>query len=145
VRLSTDFPEGAPFTIFHGPFPRSRQPQVSTRAFDRFENGDRAIDPLYPSFFTNVGALQVITGPTYSELEKALNDALRENAQRQPLARALMQSDAWAAYDVLYRTHHGGRDDTAKFRERKGQLLSLLARFIGRLALTREEINVLPP
>jgi hypothetical protein len=82
TRLSDLFPEGAPFVD-----------GISTRLFERDEIGDRAIDPLYPSHFVNIGSRLVLTDPAYSDFQKALQDALNEKAQRPAIARALMQSD----------------------------------------------------
>jgi hypothetical protein len=82
TRLSEQFPEGAPFVD-----------GVSTRLFERDEIGDRAIDPLYPSNFANSGKYLVLTDPAYANFKKALQDALDDNVQRSPVARALMQSD----------------------------------------------------
>src|ERR1700722_14648883 len=90
TRLSDLFPEGAPFVD-----------GISTRLFERDEIGDSAIDPLYPSNFTNTGRYLVLTDPAYANFEKALQDALGDNTQRSPEARALMQSDLWGAHDVF--------------------------------------------
>lgn len=55
-----------------------------------------------------------------------------------------MQSDVWAAYDLLYRRRSGFAVVDNQFREHADQLLILLARFIKKLALTRSEIEALP-
>ena len=142
VRLSKEFPEAAPFeklrkaNLFD-------PTEFSTRLFDQYEGGDRAIDPLYPSFLSSAGALQVLTEPNYSELEHVLTDALSESANRQPTARALMQSDAWAAYDAIYRAHQDFAD-TRDFVARKAHLLKLLATLIAKIALSRNETSLLP-
>jgi hypothetical protein len=142
ARLSSEFKEGAPFTLAEGMgVPALR---ISTRVFEQAEIGDRAIEPLYPSFLTPSGALQVLTEPRYSQLKQALTDALHERAFRPPLARALMQSDAWAAYDVLFERRNFGTSNDKRFRERKEELLLLLARFTRKLALTPQEIESLP-
>src|SRR5579862_3621172 len=90
TRLSDQFAEGAPFVD-----------GISTRLFERDEIGDRAIDPLYPSNFANTGTYLVLTDPAYANFKKALQDALDDNGQRSPVARALMQSDLWGAHDIL--------------------------------------------
>jgi hypothetical protein len=51
-----------------------------------------------------------------------------------------MQSDLWAAHDVLFATHTS--DDVQ--RERKEELLDLLARLVKKLALSTREIQELP-
>jgi hypothetical protein len=142
ARLSSEFKEGAPFALAEGMgVPALR---ISTRVFAQAEIGDRAIEPLYPSFFTGSGALQVLTEPRYSQLKQALTDALNERALRPPLVRALMQSDAWAAYDILFERRHFGTSNDRRFIEREEELLLLLARFIRKLALTPQEIEFLP-
>lgn len=143
ARLSSEFPEGAPFaSTDYGHF--SRELSVSTRAFDRVENGDRAIEPIYPSFLSYAGACRVLSEPLYSQLRQALADALEEETQRPPLDRALMQSDVWAAYDRLYRLASFSGEGGEELHGRREQLLRLLARFIRKLALTRGEIETLP-
>jgi len=142
VRVSREFPEGAPFIGLTGPaIPHALPLDVSGRTYARFEDGDRAVDPFYPSFFSG-GPLQIFKEPQYSELDHALTDALNESSERQPLARALMQSDIWAAYDLIYRAQQ--RFDTDEFLTRKQRLLKLLAQFIKTIALSRDEINGLP-
>ena len=115
---------------------------VSTRSFERDEVGDRSIDPLYPSFLRPTGAQLVLNEPGYSELSKALGQALGENTTRPPLARALMQADLWSAYDTLYSTAYSqaAMPETSERRT----LLDLLARMIRKIALTDREIESLP-
>jgi hypothetical protein len=142
VRLSKEFPQAAPFKKL----PQTNlflPTEFSTRLFDQYEGGDRAIDPLYPSFLSSAGALQVLTEPNYSALDHVLADALSEPASREPTARALMQSDAWAAYDAIYRAHQNFAD-IRDFVARKAHLLKLLARLIAKIALSRNEISLLP-
>lgn len=142
ARLSSEFKKGAPFSRAEGMgVPALR---ISTRVFAQTEIGDRAIEPLYPSFLTASGALQVLTEPRCSQLKQALTDALNERATRPPVARALMQSDVWAAYDILFERHNFGTSNDKQISERKEELLSLLGRFIRKLALTRKEIESLP-
>jgi len=142
ARLSDEFPEAAPFTNLERAggvrFPEVR---ISERAFERFENGDRAIDPLYPSFIISAGPLQVLSDPLYSELTGAIAAALNETGARPPIARALMQSDVWAAYDILFSAR---RADGPATRERREALLSLLRQFLKKLALSSGEIRTLP-
>jgi hypothetical protein len=115
---------------------------VSTRSFERDEVGDRAIDPLYPSFLRPTGAQLVLNEPGYSELSKALGQALGENTTRPPLARALMQTDLWSAYDTLYSTAYS-QAAMPETSERRA-LLDHLARMIREIALTDREIESLP-
>src|SRR4029077_18272887 len=76
----------------------------------------------------------------FTKLKRALDDAHRDGTRRSPLARALLQSDLWAAHDVLFATHTS--DDVQ--RERNEELLDLLARLIKKLALSTREIQELP-
>ena len=143
AHLSAEFPEGAPFHESDG-FLRSLQLQVSTRTFERKETGDRAIDPLYPSFFSDEGARVVLSDPTYAEFRKALQGALQENTQRSAMARATMQNDLWSAYDIFYRYkfHKEAREnDLAVHRL---EVLGLLGQLIRKIALTPEKIRLLP-
>lgn len=136
ARLSDAFPEGAPFTsrrISMGNFLL----RISKQKFERTEIGDRAIEPLYPTFFTIDGPLQVLSEPGFSELTTALRDAIAETKDRSPIERALMQADVWAAYDIVYATRFSNiKADTSK-------VLSLLRQFIQKLALSSDEIKSL--
>lgn len=103
---------------------------------ERIESGDRAIDPLYPNFFSSKGADAILNDPGFSQLTQALQEACVETMARPPLHRALMLSDLWAAYDIVNwpRQTHDVRGDHAR------SLLSLLARFITKVAVLDEEI-----
>lgn len=143
AHLSSEFAEGAPLArTQYGQFPHELS--ISTRLFERVETGDRAVEPLYPSFFSSAGVSQVLSEPLYSQLRQALTDALEEKTARPPLDRALMQSDVWAAYDLLYRHSSFEGAESRQLLERRGRLLPLLARFVKKLALTRSEIEALP-
>ena len=138
VRLADNFKEGAPFVPVMIMSPSSKL--ASAQTFERIESGDRAIDPLYPSFFNSAGAESALVNPEYAQLKQALEDALGEQAARTPIQRALMEADAWAGYDILcrYGADVGERGGRAK------ELLTLLARFIRKLALAPQEIAALP-
>jgi len=130
TRLSDQFAEGAPFVD-----------GISTRLFERDEIGDRAIDPLYPSKFASTGTYLVLTDPAYANFKKALQDALDDNGQRSPLARALMQSDLWGAHDILSVPFlRADEKDLGKLRL---TVLDLISRLIKKIALTPEEISTL--
>jgi hypothetical protein len=138
LRLTNDFKEGGPFSPIA--VMGNNSLPVTTRTFQRIEAGDRAVDPLYPSFLTAKGAEFVLVDPQFSALKGALLEACAETAARPPLQRALMQSDVWAAYDILRRVQgHRGQ-----FGSRARELLSLLGRFIDKLALSSQEIASLP-
>src|SRR5579859_1015818 len=98
-RLTDDFKEGSPFvpviTMGNPALP------VSSRTFGRIESGDRAIDPLYPNFLTSNGAEALVADPQFTEFKQVLKDAYADPTPRPPLHRALMESDVWAAYDIL--------------------------------------------
>jgi hypothetical protein len=137
TRLSDDFPEGQPFDRI-----KARELPISKSLFQRVESGDRAIDPFYPSHFVRYGKtpFERWVGPRYARLKQALDDALHERTDRSPLARALMQSDVWAAYDRLSAYEVQRRED----QERRNEILSLLGRFAKKLALAPQEIKALP-
>lgn len=141
ARLSDDFPDAAPFVSLREAISRLK---ASTRIYERLENGDRAIEPLYPSFLSRVGALQVLNEPAYSELKTALESSLNEQAARPPLNRALMQMDAWAAFDILSTIRGFPDPDKWVLSQRRDELVNLLARLILKVALTPEEIRALP-
>lgn len=140
-RMSDAFPEGAPFVAFQvpmGSFPL----RLSKEKFSRMEVGDRAIEPLYPTFLSSDGPLQVLNEPHFSELTNALREAIDETKDRSPIERALMQADVWAAYDILYERRNSiarrGADISGN-----AKLLDLLRQFIRKLSLSSEEIKSL--
>lgn len=71
VRLSSDFAEGAPFIDRSGR-------KVSTRVFERNETGDRAIDPMYPTFAVGFGSMLALSDSAYPAFTQALRAALAE-------------------------------------------------------------------
>jgi hypothetical protein len=136
-RYSNEFPEGVPFSP--PPFlasPATRNLEVSTHIFERFESGDRAIDPLYPIDPQYPG--QILIDPLYTQLTEALREAQNDNTERPALARALMQSDLWSAFDILDVYPLGNRG------EQRELLLGMLARLIKKIALSPAEIESLP-
>ena len=137
TRLSGEFPDALPLTSF--PIMGFRSFAVSTHLFQRIEGGDRAIDPLYPSFLSSLGARQVFDEPRYSLFCRALEDAFGEEGRRSVIARALMQSDLWSAFDIIYRFR-----DSKQLDERREKLLTTLARLIRKIALTEDEIGAVP-
>jgi hypothetical protein len=142
TRLSEDFGEGAPFTSAQ--LMGSPNARVSANLFERIEGGDGSNDPLYPSILSSAGGAQALAEPRYSMLRSALGDALGERRIRPTLDRALMQNDAWAAFDILYQRSRFRGAEAELLAGRRGELLSLLARFIRKLALTTKEIKELP-
>lgn len=140
VRFSSEFPEAAPFA----PLRKGSDIQVSTRAFDRIEVGDRPVDPLYhPNPDSPEGSRQVLTEPMYSQFASALRDALAETTPRSPVARAWMQADLWAAYDILV-VHLFPEDRNTDLDRHRHNLLDLLAQLIRKISLTLDEIKNLP-
>lgn len=138
IYVSSDFPEGAPFVFFTEAMavPNLR---ISRSTVDRTEIGDRAIDPLYPSFFTDHGYEKIMTVSAFAEFKQALTDALNEPGPRSAIARALMQSDLWAAYDAVFRFRLRGAKP-GEVSNGNEQLLTLLRQLIKKLGLTSEEI-----
>jgi hypothetical protein len=143
VRLSSEFPEGAPFgkdgvdeNLLRAGLLGSALP------VERNELGDRAIDPLYPGSLDSAAARLLLSDPGFSEFKKALQDALHENGSRSLLARALMQSDLWSAHDIFFVPFLPTDEKTLGGRRRL--VVDLLARMIRKTALTPEEIKDLP-
>jgi hypothetical protein len=132
---------------------------LSDRRITRIESGDRAIDPLYPSWvwmdstafdMSPQGAWGILKEPRYSQFVSALT-AVRESADRQPrLARALMQADLWAVYDLFEAAQSSmarRHDRSAEGIERRRRIEDVLPRVadsIRALALTRAEVASLP-
>ena len=138
TRLSDDFKTEGPFVSVSAM--GNPSVQATSQTVERIESGDRAIDPLYPNFFSDKGAEPILNDPGFSELRQALQEACAETVLRPPLQRALMQSDIWAAYDTL-----GWARGTYDSESDHGRvLLPLLAQFIAKLALTDEQIAALP-
>lgn len=143
ARFTDDFPGSGPL----GKAKVMSFPQglpVSTCLFERIESGDRAIEPLYPSFITSVGIKEALNEPRFSELKQALIATLKEKKVRPALYRALMQADVWAAYDQLARVYLDRRGRATELHERASQLVPLLTQLVKKLALTPDEINNLP-
>ena len=141
-------------TLFHAGDDRL---VLAKRTVRRIESGDRAIDPLYPSWIwmdsahfdmSASGSWEILREPRYPQLVDALKDVQRSAPQRLPLARALMQADLWAAFDIFYAMQSlASRDRSADAGERQrrtGEILSLLATTIRALALDAREIWNLP-
>jgi hypothetical protein len=149
TRMTNEFPDAGPFTRparFGGFAPETLR--ISTRLFERFEEGDRALEPFYPSFGRSqrmsYGGLNDVGNNTLvAQLEGALNDALNERTVRPPLDRVLMQVDLWAAYDTLAPLA-AERSRRSDLRAGALRLLPPLARFIKKIALTSREIDGLP-
>ena len=141
-RYSADFPQGAPLGATSvGAAAAARDLQLST-AFERFESGDRAIDPLYrvdprpPSPYHS--AQPLLDEPLYTRFKDALRDAQNDRTGRSPLARALMQSDLWSAFDIL------DAYPADRFSEQPDVPLGMLAQLIKKVALTPSEVDALP-
>jgi hypothetical protein len=130
---------------------------LSDRRVTRIESGDRAIDPLYPSWlwmgstafdFDRDGSWRVLWEPQYSRLVGALEGVRRTASSRPPLARALMQADLWSVHDMLdamTRLQRGrAAGDRAEREQRAEALLPRVAATMRALALSGEEIARLP-
>ena len=140
TRLSSDFPESAPFEESGD----ERDLRVSTRLFERIETGDRAIDPLYyPAYNSREGRSQLLLEPVYSEFMAVMREALADPSPRSALARAWMQSDLWSAYDILSEPLFN-QDRSPELDSRHAAALDTLGRMIRKIALTPEEISALP-
>ena len=122
ARLSDEFPEGAPF-VDKPVFAFRPKFRASTRVFERTEIGDR----------------MVLNEPAYSAFVAALQDALKEDTPRAPAPRAVMQSDVWAAHDILSYPF-----SQPELEERRRRVLALLSQLMLKIALTPEEIQSVP-
>ncbi|HWB02001.1 MAG TPA: hypothetical protein VG796_03190 [Verrucomicrobiales bacterium] len=147
IRLSDDFPEGAPFTFSNANLSGNRK--YSANLFERIESGDRAVEPLYPQeqFRDDVSTVQLLAEPRFSAFKTALSEALAEQRTRPPLERALMQSDLWGAYDFLSREVTAWILKDAPiplYRGRQAELRKPLAQLIKKIALSPDEIKALP-
>jgi hypothetical protein len=130
---------------------------LSSRRVTRIESGDRAIDPLYPSWLWMGSTAfdiehdrpwRILREPVYSRLVVALEGVRRTARSRPALARALMQADLWCVHDMLdamTRPRPGPATGDRAERERRAQaLLPLVAATMRALALPGEEIARLP-
>ena len=69
ARIGEDLSTAGPFTTLDDGMSGVR---ATTRTFDHFEIGDRAIDPLYPSFLNDAGVRRILSDPQFSQLQQAL-------------------------------------------------------------------------
>lgn len=143
ARLTADFPEGEPFRDVGG-FLEFLHLRVSTQTIEMKEVGDRAIDPLYPSFLSDHGSRVVLEDPAYTGFRKSLKDALADSTTRSTVARAIMQNDLWSAHDIVYRYKHYKQRGENVLAERRLEILELLGGLIVKIALTPDEIRSLP-
>jgi hypothetical protein len=102
---------------------------VSTRSFHRFEDGDRAVAPFYPSLDYLHQSPGSLRDPLLEPFGRVLQEAIADTRPRSPVARVLMQSDLWAVFDRLGPS---------------SPYVPVLARMIGNLALSSDEITALP-
>ena len=128
-RKTSEFPDAAPFSrLGENEFTRFT---VSKGSFERFEDGDRAVAPFYPSsdYLFAGSRPQPLRDPRIEMFAPALQEALADARPRTPVDRVLMQTDLWAMFDRL------GAGDP---------LLPLLARLMTKVAPTRDEVAALP-
>ena len=140
--------------------------RLTDRRVTRIEDGDRAIDPLYPSWlwmssanfdFEPGDAFRILQEPRHAQLLAALQGVQRTAASRPPLARALMQADLWSAFDMLHaltrirRAREATcpvapqpRQHTSRSRTVRRRCCRFWRRTMRALALSREEIARLP-
>lgn len=142
TQLSSEFPEASPFEkVADFEFMHLEK---SRRTFERNEIGDRAIDPLYPSFLRDDGIRTVLKGAAYADFKKALLDGLADTSPHDAMARAMMQSDLWSAYDIVSRYRHYEQQGQSELAQHRLEALDLLGRLVRKVALTPEEIRSLP-
>jgi len=141
-RRTSEFPDAGPFQAL-GENEFRRFP-VSTRVFDRLEDGDRAAMPFYPSFIQLLDAPQAITAERLSAFRQLLTEALADSRPRSTVDRALMQMDLWAVFDRLSPMDPGMPTRSRDLDRAIASVMPLLARMIARLALTPQEMAGLP-
>jgi hypothetical protein len=130
---------------------------LSDRYVTRIEEGDRAVDPLYPSWawvsaefdVSPDGSWRLLRDPRFAQFAASLREIQWSASTRSPLARALMQADLWAVYDTVFATTrfasaYDRTADPSQLSQRREELLVTLAATIRALALTRTEIAALP-
>jgi hypothetical protein len=142
AQLSSEFPEAGPFQKL--PELEFMHLERSIRTFERNEIGDRAIDPLYPSFLRDDGIRVVLKDPAYAGFKKALQDGLADTSSHDAMARAMMQSDLWSAYDMVFRYQHYQQQEESELAQHRLEALALLGQSLRKVALTPEEIGALP-
>jgi hypothetical protein len=86
----------------------------------------------------------VLKGPAYVDFKKALQDGLADTSPHDAMARAVMQSDLWSAYDIVSRYQHYEQQGQHELAERRLEALALLGQLVRKVALTPEEIRALP-
>ena len=133
--------------------------RLSDRRVTRIEAGDRAIDPLYPSWqwmngtafdFSGERRWRILEEPQLERLKTAIDAIHRTAASRTPLALALIQADLWAAYDMLSAASQPSGAGTGSFRpaiprsREAAEALPRIASAMRALALTDAEIARLP-
>ena len=128
-RKTSEFADAGPFERLGDPVPVFFPFSVSTRTFERFEDGDRAIAPFYPSRDFMHQSPPPLRDPLLETFGRVLQEALADTRLRTPVARLLMQSDLWAVFDRLGFS---------------SPYLPALARMMSKLALTSDEIAALP-
>jgi hypothetical protein len=126
---------------------------LSDRRVRRIESGDRAIDPLYPSWlwmgsvhfdFEPGNAWRTLDEPSHSRLVAALQEIRRTAGSRSPVARALMQADLWSAYEMLHamtKPRRGSQGNVERFL-RARTLLPLVAGTMRALALSGGDLPI---
>jgi len=104
----------------------------------RIEGGDAYLDPLLWPETPRFSADRVVIERTVQLLDEFL---VKKGAEliEDPLQRALFQHDLWAVYDRVARQRP--RTAVAKIH---GDMLKKMARVIGAVALTRDQIAALP-
>lgn len=131
--------------------------RLSEHTTQRIESGDRAIDPLYPSWLwmgsrvfdmATTGSWHSLREPQYSRLIGGLADVRRTAPSKAPVARAVMQADLWSAHDMFHAIQAGPAPPVsghgAEQQRRAAALVTSLAEAMRALALMPDEIRDLP-
>jgi hypothetical protein len=97
--------------------------------------------PIWP------GSTHLLRGPGQAEAIRSLEAFLDSNAAslvRDPVRRAVFQHDLWAVFDWLSEDPSPYVGESSEERVSRATLRRLLARAIGQVALSEEEIRSLP-
>ncbi len=139
ARRSGDFPEGKPFEEFEA---NRRCSSASSRRANRNRRSLHRSAVLPVSKHGGRPAPAANRANVFRHVA-ALQEALNDTTPRPAIARAMMQSDLWAAYEILLEPLFP-EDRSAELDHRHQMVLDLLGKMVAKLALTRAEIQSLP-
>jgi hypothetical protein len=104
--------------------------------------GEDSLDPMLWQQSNHL-----LTQPSNGVALRVLDEFLQAHAEtliRDPLKRAMLQSDLWAVFDWSVQEYSGGTGQPVGYSNEKRELQTRLAEVLMRLALTQEQIKSLP-